>query len=162
MLQTTLCYYERDGKTLMLHSVKKKNDVNHDKWIGIGGKLEPGETPQDCMLREFAEETGLTPTAWAYRGVVTFISEDWTEEMHLFSATAADGTLRACDEGELEWVQTDALTRLPIWEGDKVFLRLMRQGRPFFHLTLVYEGERLAGAQLDGQALDLRAALGDA
>ena len=162
MLQTTLCYYERDGKTLMLHRVKKKNDVNHDKWIGIGGKLEPGETPQDCMLREFAEETRLTPTAWAYRGVVTFISEDWTEEMHLFSATAADGTLRACDEGELEWVQTDALTRLPIWEGDKVFLRLMRQGRPFFHLTLVYEGERLAGAQLDGQALDVRAALGDA
>lgn len=162
MLQTTLCYYERDGKTLMLHRVKKKNDVNHDKWIGIGGKIEPGETPQDCMLREFAEETGLTLTAWSYRGVVTFISEDWTEEMHLFSATAADGTLRACDEGELEWVQTDALTRLPVWEGDKVFLRLMRQGRPFFHLTLVYEGERLAGAQLDGQALDVRAALGDA
>lgn len=162
MLQTTLCYYERDGKTLMLHRVKKKNDVNHDKWIGIGGKIEPGETPQDCMLREFAEETGLTLTAWSYRGVVTFISEDWTEEMHLFSATAADGTLRACDEGELEWVQTDALTRLPVWEGDKVFLRLMRQGRPFFHLTLVYEGERLAGAQLDGQALDVRAVLGDA
>lgn len=162
MLQTTLCYYERDGKTLMLHRVKKKNDVNHDKWIGIGGKIEPGETPQDCMLREFAEETGLTLTAWSYRGVVTFISEDWTEEMHLFSATAADGTLRACDEGELEWVQTDALTRLPVWEGDKVFLRLMRQGRPFFHLTLVYEGERLAGAQLDGQTLDVRAALGDA
>lgn len=162
MLQTTLCYYERDAKTLMLHRVKKKNDVNHDKWIGIGGKLEPGETPQECMLREFAEETGLTLTRWAYRGVVTFISEDWMEEMHLFSATAAEGTLCACDEGELEWVETDALTRLPIWEGDRVFLRLMAQGRPFFRLTLCYEGERLAGVQLDGQALDVRKALGDA
>ena len=159
MLRTTLCYYEREGKTLMLHRVKKKNDVNHDKWIGVGGKLEPGETPQDCMLREFAEETGLTLTAWAYRGVVTFLSEDWTEEMHLFSATAAQGTLRPCDEGELEWVETDALTRLPIWEGDRVFLRLLREGRPFFHLTLSYEGERLAGAQIDGQALDVRKAL---
>lgn len=162
MLQTTLCYYERDGKTLMLHRVKKKNDVNHDKWIGIGGKLEPGETPQACMLREFAEETGLTLTVWAYRGVVTFISEDWTEEMHLFSATEAQGTLRACDEGELKWVQTDALTRLPIWEGDRVFLRLLAQGRPFFHLTLCYEGERLAGVQLDGQPLGVREALRDA
>ena len=162
MLQTTLCYYERDGKTLMLHRVKKKNDVNHDKWIGIGGKLEPGETPQACMLREFAEETGLTLTVWAYRGVVTFISEDWTEEMHLFSATEAQGTQRACDEGELKWVQTDALTRLPIWEGDRVFLRLLAQRRPFFHLTLCYEGERLAGVQLDGQPLDVREALGDA
>ena len=159
MLRTTLCYYEREGKTLMLHRVKKKNDVNHDKWIGVGGKLEPGETPQDCMLREFAEETGLTLTAWAYRGVVTFLSEDWTEEMHLFSATAAQGTLRPCDEGELEWVETHALTRLPIWEGDRVFLRLLREGRPFFHLTLRYEGERLAGAQIDGQALDVRKAL---
>ena len=162
MLQTTLCYLSQNGKTLMLHRVKKKNDVNHDKWIGIGGKLEHGESPEECMLREFREETGLTPTAWAYRGLVTFVSEDWCEYMHLFTATACEGTLQPCDEGELEWVQTDALTRLPIWEGDKVFLRLMRQGRPFFHLTLVYEGERLAGAQLDGQALDVRAALGDA
>ena len=162
MLKTTLCYYERDGRTLMLHRVKKKNDVNHDKWIGIGGKLEPGETPQACMLREIAEETGLTLTKWAYRGVVTFISEDWTEEMHLFSATEAEGTLRACDEGELKWVETGELTHLPIWEGDKVFLRLLAMGQPFFHLTLVYEGERLAGAQLDGRTLDVKKALGEA
>lgn len=161
MLKTTLCYYERDGKTLMLHRVKKKNDVNHDKWIGIGGKLEPGETPQACMLREFAEETGMTLTESAYRGVVTFISEDWTEEMHLFTASAAEGTLRACDEGELAWVPTEELTRLPIWEGDRVFLRLLKTGQPFFHLTLIYEGERLAGAQLNGRMLDVKKALGN-
>lgn len=162
MLKTTLCYYERDGRTLMLHRVKKKNDVNHDKWIGIGGKLEPGEMPQACVLREFAEETGLTLTEFAYRGVVTFISEDWTEEMHLFTASAAEGALRACDEGELAWVPTGELPRLPIWEGDKVFLRLLETGRVFFRLTLIYEGESLAGVQLDGQELDVQKALGHA
>ena len=126
------------------------------------GKLEPGETPQACVLREFAEETGLTLTEFAYRGVVTFISEDWTEEMHLFTASAAEGALRACDEGELAWVPTGELTRLPIWEGDKVFLRLLETGRAFFRLTLIYEGESLAGVQLDGQELDVQKALGHA
>lgn len=155
MLETTLCYYERDGKTLMLHRVKKKNDVNHDKWIGVGGKLEPGESPQACMLREFSEETGLRLTRWAYRGIVTFISEGWRERMHLFTATAEEGVLRECDEGTLEWIETDKLTQLPIWEGDKVFLQLLRERETFFSLKLVYEGERLAGAELDGKALDL-------
>ena len=155
MLQTTLCYYERDGKTLMLHRVKKKNDVNHDKWIGVGGKFEPGESPEACMLREFYEETGLRLTRWAYRGIVTFVSEDWREEMHLFTATAAEGALRQCDEGTLEWVETDRITQLPIWEGDRVFLRLLRERERFFLLRLVYEGERLAGAELDGEAIAL-------
>lgn len=154
MLETTLCYYERDGKTLMLHRVKKKNDVNHDKWIGVGGKFEPGESPEACMLREFYEETGLRLTRWAYRGIVTFISEDWRERMHLFTAIAAEGALRECDEGTLEWIETDKLTQLPIWEGDRIFLRLLRERETFFSLKLVYEGERLAGAELDGKALD--------
>lgn len=155
MLQTTLCYYERDGKTLMLHRVKKKNDVNHDKWIGIGGKFEPGESPEECMLREFREETGLALTSFRYRGLVTFASQDWCEYMHLFTATQAEGELRPCDEGELCWVGTDELTRLPIWEGDKVFLRLLRERNTFFSLKLVYEGERLAAVALDGRALAL-------
>ncbi|MBQ2990392.1 MAG: 8-oxo-dGTP diphosphatase [Clostridia bacterium] len=153
MLQTTLCYLNQGGKTLMLHRVKKKNDVNHDKWIGVGGKLESGESPEECMLREFAEETALTLTSWKYRGIVTFVSDTWCEYMHLFSADAYEGTIRECDEGKLEWVDTDRLTQLPIWEGDKVFLRLLAEGEPFFSLKLVYEGERLAGAKLNGKEI---------
>lgn len=155
MLQTTLCYLDIGDRTLMLHRVKKKNDVNHDKWIGVGGKFEPGESPEECMLREFREETGLTPTAWAYRGLVTFVSEDWCEYMHLFTATACEGTLQPCDEGELEWVETSRLTGLPIWAGDRVFLRLLETRGTFFSLKLVYEGERLVRAMLDGRPLEV-------
>ena len=107
------------------------------------------------MLREFREETGLTPTAWAYRGLVTFVSEDWCEYMHLFTATACEGTLQPCDEGELEWVETSRLTGLPIWAGDRVFLRLLETRRTFFSLKLVYEGERLVRAMLDGRPLEV-------
>ena len=153
MKQTTLCYPERDGKYLMLHRTKKKNDVNHDKWIGIGGKFEHGESPQECMLREFREETGLTPTQWAYRGIVTFVSDDWCEYMHLFTATAFEGEMRDCDEGTLEWIEWDRVEQLPIWEGDKVFLRLLRERKSFFSLKLVYEGEKLVRAMLDGKEL---------
>ena len=151
MLQTTLCYLDIGDRTLMLHRVKKKNDVNHDKWIGVGGKFEPGESPEECMLREFREETGLTLTKWAYRGIVTFVSEDWCEYMHLFTATGFEGTLRECDEGTLEWVPDGQVERLPIWAGDRVFLRLLRERETFFSLKLVYDGERLAAAKLDGQ-----------
>lgn len=154
MLQTTLCYLSVGGKTLMLHRVKKKNDVNHDKWIGIGGKFEHGESPEECMLREFSEETGLMPTGWQYRALVTFVSEDWCEYMHLFTATGFEGSMRECDEGTLEWVPDGKLMQLPIWEGDKVFLRLLQEERPFFSLKLVYEGEHLAKAILDGQPLE--------
>ena len=150
-MQTTLCYLSVGGRTLMLHRVKKKNDVNHDKWIGIGGKLEHGESPEECMLREFGEETGLTPTGWRYRGLVTFVSQDWCEYMHLFTATGFEGTLRECDEGTLEWVPDGQVERLPIWAGDRVFLRLLRERETFFSLKLVYDGERLAAAKLDGQ-----------
>ena len=153
MLHTTICYLSVEGKTLMIHRVKKKNDVNHDKWIGVGGKFEYGESPEECILREFREETGLTPTGLRYRGIITFLSDEWCEYMHLFTATGYDGMMSECDEGTLEWVPDEALTSLPIWGGDKVFLRLLRDRDSFFSLKLVYEGERLAQAVLDGREI---------
>lgn len=155
MLQTTLCYMNIGGKTLMLHRIKKKNDVNHDKWIGIGGKFEHGESPEECMLREFREETGLVLTSWKYRGIVTFVSDTWCEYMHLFTADAYEGELRECDEGTLEWIAWERIGELPIWEGDKVFLRLLQEREAFFSLKLVYDGEKLVRAVLDGQELSI-------
>ena len=153
MYNTTLCYIERGDEYLLLHRVKKENDLNRDKWIGLGGKLEPGESPEDCLLREVREETGLTLTSWRYRGIVTFVSDEWgTEYMHLFTADAWEGSLRQdCDEGVLEWIDREKLLSLPIWEGDKIFLRLLDQDAPFFSLKLRYEGERLAEAVLNGK-----------
>ena len=156
MKNTSLCYIERDGKYLMLHRTKKVNDENHDKWIGVGGKFEEGESPEECMLREVQEETGLTLTAWRYRGIVTFVSNEWSGEyMHLFTADGYSGELKSCEEGELEWVEKERLYSLPIWEGDKIFLHLLDSGRPFFSLKLRYEGERLVAAALDGKAMAL-------
>lgn len=155
MRQTTLCYIENPrGEYLMLHRVKKKNDANHDKWIGIGGKFEDGESPEECVLREVREETGLTLTDYRYRGLVTFVSDAWeTEYMHLFTATGFEGALLECDEGVLEWIDKDALAALPQWEGDRLFLRLLRDDEPFFSLKLRYEGEHLAYAALNGKEL---------
>ena len=153
---TTLCYIEQGGKYLMLHRVKKKNDINHDKWIGIGGKFEFQESPEDCLLREALEETGLTLTAWRYRGIVTFISgpEDDAEYMHLFTAHGFSGELKECDEGDLEWIEKTRLRELTLWEGDKLFLELLEQDAPFFSLKLVYEGDVLKEAVLDGVKLE--------
>ena len=155
MRNTTLCYIRRGGDTLLLHRVKKENDENRDKWIGIGGKFEEGESPEDCLLREVREETGLTLDAWRYRGIVTFVSDEWgTEYMHLFTADAWEGALRQdCDEGVLEWIDREKLLSLPIWEGDKIFLRLLDQDAPFFSLKLRYEGDRLAEAVLNGKTV---------
>lgn len=154
MISTSLCYIERGEQYLMLHRVKKQNDQNHDKWIGIGGKFEPGESPEDCVLREVREETGLTLTRWRYCGIVTFVLADWTEYMHLFCADGFEGTLRECDEGVLEWIDKSALRALPMWEGDKIFLDLMQAHRPFFSLKLVYdEADVLRAAVLDGKPL---------
>ena len=140
MKNTSLCYIEREGKYLMLHRTKKVNDENHDKWIGVGGKFEEGESPEECMLREVQEETGLTLTAWRYRGIVTFVSDEWGGEyMHLFTADGYTGEIRSCDEGELEWIEKQRLLALPIWEGDKIFLRLLDSDQPFFSLKLCYE-----------------------
>ena len=141
---TTLCYIEKDGKYLMLHRVKKKNDLNHEKWIGVGGKFELGETPEECLLREVKEETGLTLTEYKYRGIVTFISNEWgSEYMHLFTATGFEGEMITCDEGELVWVPKNEIENLSIWEGDKIFFRLLEECEGFFSLKLRYEGDVL-------------------
>ena len=156
MILSTLCYIEKDGCWLMLHRVKKKNDVNHDKWIGIGGKFEEGESPEDCLLRETREETGLTLTEYRFRGLVTFVSDEApTEYMHLFTATGFTGTLQECDEGTLEWVPIKQVETLPLWQGDRLFLELLQREERFFSLKLRYEGERLAYAALDGKELTI-------
>ena len=156
MKNTSLCYLEQDGKYLMLHRVKKAVDENRDKWIGIGGKFEEGESPEDCALREVREETGLTMRSWSYRGIVTFVSDEWgTEYMHLFHSTDFAGELKDCDEGVLEWVDKKRLLTLPIWEGDRIFLRLLDTDVPFFSLKLCYTGDRLTRAVLNGEALPL-------
>ena len=158
MINSTLCYIERksasgEPEVLLLHRVKKKNDLNHDKWIGIGGKFEEGESPEDCMLREAREETGLTLTSWRYRGIVTFLSSDYleTEYMHLFTADGFEGELTDCDEGELLWVPKERMRGFPTWEGDRIFLNLLDADAPFFSLKLKYEGDRLTEAVLNGK-----------
>ena len=156
LLQTTLCYLEQNGCYLMLHRVKKKNDVNHDKWIGVGGKFEPGEDARACALREVYEETGLTMRAPRYRGIVDFFCPPWpAERMHLFTCSDFTGTMTDCDEGTLEWVPKQAVQALPIWPGDKLFFRLLEQDAPFFHLELYYDGDTLARAVRDGRELPL-------
>lgn len=155
MQQTTLCYLTVGGRTLMIYRNKKKDDVNAGKWIGIGGKFEHGESPEECMLREFEEETGLRLTEYRYRGIVTFVSQDWCEYMHLFSASACEGEMHPCGEGELRWVDVSRVPQLPGWAGDRVFLRLLAEREAFFSLKLIYDGERLSGAKLDGQPLTL-------
>ncbi len=151
MLNTTLCYIEKDEKYLMLHRVKKKNDMNHDKWIGIGGKLEAKESPFDSARREILEETGLIVDALSYRGIITFVSDEFgTEYMHLFHTTQFEGEIREdCDEGNLEWIEKERLLSLPIWEGDKIFLTLMDQKVPFFSLKLCYKGDTLISHALE-------------
>ena len=155
MKNTTLCYIENErGDYLMLHRVKKENDCNRDKWIGVGGKFEDGESPEECVLRETLEETGLTLTDWRYRGIVTFVSDRWeTEYMHLFTATGWTGRLHECDEGVLEWVSREQFRGLPQWEGDRIFLRLMDEHVPFFSLKLVYAGDTLTEAVLNGERI---------
>ena len=154
MKNTTLCYVLRGDDVLLLHRIKKENDLNHDKWIGIGGKFEEDESPEECLLREAWEETGLVLTQYRYRGIITFVSDEWeTEYMHLYTATGWTGTLKDCDEGVLEWVSREKMKELPQWEGDKIFLRLLEEGAPFFSLKLRYEGERLAYAALNGKEI---------
>ena len=154
MRNTSLCYMERGGSYLMLHRVKKTVDENKDKWIGIGGKFEEGESPEDCVLREVREETGLTLRSWRYRGIVTFVSDEWgTEYMHLFTSDDFTGTLRECDEGVLEWVPKDRLGELNLWQGDAIFLRLIEQDAPFFSLKLSYKGDDLVLAVLNDERI---------
>lgn len=154
MRNTTLCYILRGDEVLMLHRIKKKNDINQGKWIGIGGKFEPGESPDACLLREAREETGLTLTSWRCRGVITFLSDvDEGEYMYLFTADGFTGELAVCDEGELQWVPREFLGALPHWEGDRIFLDLMWADAPFFLLTLRYRGDTLEEAVLNGEKI---------
>ena len=152
MKMTTLCYITCNGKTLMLHRTKKQNDENAGKWVGIGGKFESGESPEDCLLREVFEETGIALDGYRFRGIVTFVSDLWgTEYMHLFTAKATEADLSDCSEGELLWVENEKLATLPMWEGDKLFFDLLQKNAPFFSFKLTYSGENLVSAVLDGK-----------
>ena len=157
MRNTTLCHIEKDGKYLMLHRVKKKNDLNQNKWVGIGGKFEDKESPEQCNAREVFEETGLTLKDASYRGIVTFVSDKWeTEYMHIFVAKNFSGKIKECDEGILKWIDKNELLTLPLWVGDKIFLKLINdENQPFFSLRLEYVGEELISAILDGKELNL-------
>ena len=149
MKLTTLCYIEKDNCYLMLHRIKKEHDVNRNKWIGVGGKFEPDETPEECLLREVKDETGLTLLKYRFRGILTFIAEGWESEyIHLYTATEFKGTLAECAEGNLEWVPIDQIETLPIWDGDRIFLRLLMEDAGFFSLKLQYEGDTLIQSKL--------------
>jgi len=156
MKLTTLCYLEQDDKYLMLHRVSKKNDVNKDKWIGIGGKFEFGESPEDCLLREAREETGYRLTSYRLRGVVTFLfNDEEAEYMFLYTADGFFGEPSLCDEGTLEWVKKSEIDSLNLWEGDRIFFELLKEEKPFFSLKLHYRGDRLSEAVLDGKPMEL-------
>lgn len=151
MKMTTLCYIEKDGRYLMLHRTKKEKDINKGKWIGVGGHAEEGESPEDCLLREIKEETGLTLTSYRFRGLVTFISNECENElMCLFTADGFDGDVQICDEGDLQWIDKEIVPTLPTWSGDAIFLKLLLEGeKRFFSLKLVYEGSELVDHRLE-------------
>lgn len=151
---TTLCYIEQDEKYLMMHRISKKNDLNQGKWIGVGGHFKEGESPEECLLREVKEETGLTLTSYCLRGIITFCSDEWgCEYMHLYTADAFEGILEeeqmaACGEGILKWVPKDQIFALNLWEGDKIFLKILLENQKFFSLKLEYHGDTLIHADL--------------
>lgn len=165
MILTTLCYIENEDSYLMLHRVKKEKDVNKDKWIGVGGKFEPDESPEECLLREVSEETGLHLTSFRMRGVLTFSccppaasrkkeAQEWDSEyIFLYTADGYEGEIKECSEGTLEWVKKSEIESLNIWEGDKIFFRLINENAPFFSLKLDYEGDELLYAALDGRRI---------
>lgn len=153
---TTLCYIEDDTNYLMMHRIKKKQDVNKDKWVGVGGHFEENESPEDCLLREVKEETGLTLTSWRLRGIVTFLSDQWENEyMFLYTADGYHGKLIECEEGTLEWIPKSQVYSLPIWEGDRLFFKLLEENHSFFSLKLSYQGDTLLESVLDGNPLPL-------
>ena len=153
MINSTLCYIEKDGQYLMLHRTKKERDVNAGKWIGVGGKFEDGESPVDCLKREILEETGLKLTSYLLRGIVTFVSDiAETEYMFLFTSDRFEGELDyGCEEGDLKWITKEKVTELNLWEGDRVFLKMLLEDAPFFMLKLQYEGDRLTGYTVENR-----------
>lgn len=151
---TTLCYLEQGDSYLLLHRTKKEQDINKDKWIGVGGHFEQGESPEDCLIREVKEETGLDLIQYTFRGIVTFLCDDnEAEYMHLYTANKWSGVMHTCDEGELVWVKKEEMYQLKLWEGDKIFLKLIEEEHPFFSLKLTYHGDILIEAVLDGNKL---------
>ena len=156
MILTTLCYLEKDGQYLMLHRVKKDVDVNKGKWIGVGGKFEEGESPDECLKREVSEETGLSLTSYRMRGVLTFQSVGWeTEYIFVYTADGFEGELKDCNEGVLKWVGKENLMDLNLWKGDRIFLKLLKEDAPFFSMKLSYVKDDLVEAYLDGEPLVL-------
>lgn len=155
MKLSTLCYIEQNGCYLMLHRNKRDNDENKDKWIGIGGKFEKDESPDECLLREVNEEVGLTLNSYKYRALITFVSDSWeTEYMHLFTSDNFSGTVTECNEGVVCWVKKEEIKNLPLWEGDKIFLDLLNTRNDFFSLKLTYDkNEKLTSATLDGKRI---------
>lgn len=160
IINSSLCYIQSKDKYLMLHRIKKKNDINKDKWIGVGGKFEDGESPFDCVIREALEETGIRLLKPDYRGIVTFVADGgYTEQMHLFTCNEFSGDIPdyqnsdICPEGRLEWVKIKDIPSLPIWEGDRIFLRLLCDSAPFFSLKLIYSGDNLSEVCLNGEKI---------
>lgn len=148
MRLTTICYIEQNGNYLMLHRTKKENDQSHDKWLGVGGKFEKDESPDECILREVKEETGLTLTSYQFRGVMTFVSDIWeTEYMFIYTADRFEGELTECSEGDLQWIKKTEVMNLKLWEGDKIFLKKLIDGDGFFTVKMEYEGEKLVKVQ---------------
>ena len=145
MILSTICYIEKDNKYLMLHRTKKEKDINKNKWIGVGGKIEEGESPEECILREVKEETGLTLRTYKLRGIVTYVSTTCeTDYMYLFSANDFEGDLIECNEGDLQWIEKDEIMDLTLWEGDKIFLnKLLQEDSSFFSIKFEYDGEKL-------------------
>ena len=144
MILSTLCYIEKDGKYLMLHRTKKKNDINKDKWLGIGGKFEEGESPEECITRELKEETGLTLNSYKLRCIVTYVSTNWeTEYMYVFTSNDFTGELIECNEGDLQWIEKDKVTELNTWEGDKIFVDQIQNDNKFFTIKFNYDREKL-------------------
>ncbi|MBE5936187.1 MAG: 8-oxo-dGTP diphosphatase [Lachnospiraceae bacterium] len=147
---TTLCYIENEGKYLMLNRNKKENDINEGKWIGVGGHFEEGETPNECIKREVLEETGLTLTSFRLRGILTFVqNKNFTEYIWLYTADGYKGQIKECNEGDLRWIDIEDLESVNLWEGDKVFLKLLKDREDFFSLKLEYEGDKLINTVLE-------------
>ena len=144
MILSTLCYIEKDDKYLMLHRTKKKNDINKDKWLGVGGKIEERESPEECVIREVKEETGLTLKNYQLRGIVTYVSNKWeTEYMYVFTANEFEGNLIKCDEGDFKWIEKEKMATLPTWEGDHIFVDKLQKDDGFFSVKFEYDGEKL-------------------
>lgn len=145
---TTLCYIEKDNKYLMLYRNKKENDLNEGKWIGVGGKFEEKESPEECLIREVKEETGLTLTKYKLRCMVTFVSDKWeTEHMYVFTASEFEGKLKECNEGTLKWIDKDKILELPTWEGDRFFFEKMQKQEEFFTMKVEYKGDKLVNCK---------------